>query len=129
MNDVETYDEEGEDFRPWIQSDPVPSPERNFATPESRRTGNDDNDSDNDDGNENGYTDAQAIAEAAAAAAEVTLMEGPHNQRRHNGRDPTADRALMGATANDSEDLVAAHEATDESGELVRGAFEEFLQN
>jgi hypothetical protein len=59
--------------------------------------------------------------EAQAAAAEVAAMERPTNR----GRDPTADEALMGAAPN--EDGVAGFEIVDESGELVRQAFLQFL--
>eukprot|EP00536_Pseudo-nitzschia_multiseries_P018406 jgi/Psemu1/321321/estExt_fgenesh1_pm.C_24880001 len=47
------------------------------------------------------------------------------------GRDPAADRALMGVAdaADGGDNIVAAHEVLDESGELVRAAFLEFLQN
>ena len=51
--------------------------------------------------------------------------------RGGGGRDAQADRALMGAAdaGGVGDGIVAAHEVLDESGELVRGAFEEFLQN
>lgn len=133
MDDGELYDE---DYRPSMSGE-ASSPQRNLgavvATPESRRSGSEGNPSreNNDDGGR--VMDPLEEAEAAAAAAEVAVMEsGPNNNARGNrGRDPVADRALMGATNNagDGEDGVEAHEATDESGELVRGAFEEFLQN
>lgn len=116
MTDVgEIYDED--DFRPAM-SDGLLETEKNndakMATPESRRS--------------NAPLDPLEEAEAAAAAAEVSLMEG--NQTTNNrGRDQNADRALMGGNADGVDDGIRAHEATDESGELVRGAFEEFLQN
>jgi hypothetical protein len=68
-------------------------------------------------------TPEQDHAEAAAAAAEVAAME----QRNTRGRDPTGDQALMGASNDDGN--VDTFEATDESGELVRQAFLQFLQD
>ena len=136
MDDGELYDDD--DYRPSMSGE-ASSPQGNrdavVATPESRRSGvSEGNSSRNNERNETNYSDPLEEAEAAAAAAEVAVMEsGPNNgnARGNRGRDPVADRALMGATNNagDGEDGVEAHEATDESGELVRGAFEEFLQN
>jgi hypothetical protein len=68
----------------------------------------------------------QERAERAAAAAEVAVMEGANASRRTQ-RNPNADAALMGATG--TEDAVAPLQTLDESGELVRQAFVEFLQN
>lgn len=128
MEDGDLYDEA--DYRPAMSGEPL-SPERNVATPESRRT-SDNNQNDNSPSSPIAERPLDPLeeAEAAAAAAEVAVMEGPHNtSRQRGGRDPTADRALMGATGDGGEDVIEAHQATDESGELVRGAFEEFLQN
>ena len=58
--------------------------------------------------------------EAAAAAAEVAAMG-----RGRRGRDTTADEALMGAVGGD--EGVGSFELLDESGELVRQAFLQFL--
>jgi hypothetical protein len=66
-------------------------------------------------------TAATPESEAAAAAAEVAAMERGPNAR---GRDPTGDEALMGATG---EEGVGNLEVVDESGELVRQAFLQFL--
>lgn len=135
MDDGEIYDDD--DYRPSMSGE-ASSPQGNrgavVATPESRRSGVSDGNPSRNNNNETNYSDPLEEAEAAAAAAEVAVMEsGPNsgNARGNRGRDPVADRALMGATNNagDGEDGVEAHEATDESGELVRGAFEEFLQN
>jgi hypothetical protein len=60
--------------------------------------------------------------DAAAAAAEVLALEQNTRNRR---RDPTGDQALMGATGGDG--VVGAFEVVDESGELVRQAFLQFL--
>lgn len=62
--------------------------------------------------------------EVAAAAAEVSVME---RGGRANRRDPTGDEALIGATGN--ADGVGAFEVVDESGELVKARFLEFLVN
>lgn len=61
--------------------------------------------------------------DAAAAAAEVLALEQNTRNRR---RDPTGDQALMGATGTDA-GAVGAFEVVDESGELVRQAFLQFL--
>ncbi|KAG7351706.1 replicative DNA helicase [Nitzschia inconspicua] len=84
----------------------------NVATPESARP----------------ETDLER-AERAAAAAEVAVMEGTNAgaQRRAGSRNPVSDQAIMGAVNGD--DAVDAHQVVDESGELVRQAFVEFLQN
>ena len=66
-------------------------------------------------------------AERAAAAAEVAVMDTSGTARRTQ-RNPQADAALMGATAL-TQDAVAPVQTLDESGELVRQAFVEFLQN
>ena len=113
MEDPQVYDED--DYGPAISGEPpMETTENNptVATPENdrRRT----------------MDDPLEEAEAAAAAAEVALLDGNFNNTNNRGRDPNADRALMGTTDDDG---IRAHEATDESGELVRGAFEEFLQN
>jgi hypothetical protein len=85
---------------------------------------------DDDDGSVQTHTQEepqqQAVAatpesEAAAAAAEVAAMERGPNAR---GRDPTGDEALMGAIG---EEGVGNLEVVDESGELVRQAFLQFL--
>lgn len=60
----------------------------------------------------------------AAAAAEVSVME---RGGRANRRDPTGDEALIGATGN--ADGVGSFEVIDESGELVKDRFLEFLVN
>ena len=127
MEDPDVYDED--DYRPAMSGEPPLSPDNNdgenanvaTATPESRPPQAPID-----------YEDPLEAAEAAAAAAETAVLEGRFNQTtRRGGRDPTADRAIMGANRNvdGAEDGVQAVEATDESGELVRGAFEEFLQN
>lgn len=59
-------------------------------------------------------------AEQLAAAAEVDVMEGPARQR-----DLAQQQALMGATGD--ADGVAGFEVHDESGELVRERFLQFL--
>jgi predicted metal-dependent phosphoesterase TrpH len=70
----------------------------------------------------------QEIAEQAAARAEVAVMEGPNTTNgRGTQRNTTADQALLGAINNDTVD--AHNQVLDESGELVRQAFAEFLQN
>lgn len=123
MNEGELYDDD--DYRPAMSGEPdEPTTNNNnamVATPESRRS------NPNNTDEQQGPLDPHEEAEAAAAAAEVAVMEGVQRNNR-SGRDPNADRALMGAALGE-EDGVRAHEATDESGELVRGAFEEFLQN
>ena len=116
MEDPQVYDED--DYRPAMSGEPM-EPENNaiVATPERNNTAN----------GSNSPMDPLEEAEAAAAAAEVALLDGNFNNTNNRGRDSNADRALMGTDAGD--DGIRAHEATDESGELVRGAFEEFLQN
>ena len=60
--------------------------------------------------------------EAAQAAAEVAAMEGTANARR---TDRAGEEAVMGAAA--AEDGVPGFEVTDESGELVKQRFLQFL--
>jgi hypothetical protein len=76
----------------------------------------------------------QEIAEQAAARAEVAVLEGTAASSlgttgRGGGtqRNVAADQALLGAVNNDAVD--AHNDVLDESGELVRQAFVEFLQN
>jgi len=57
--------------------------------------------------------------EAAQAAAEVAAMENPRRTDR------AGEEAVMGAAA--AEDGVAGFEVTDESGELVKQRFLQFL--
>lgn len=121
MQDENLYDDD--DYLPAMSGEADPTPPV-VATPESRNTNTTPRDYDDEDPLE--------AAEAAAAAAEVAAMEGGQNEGgNRRGRDPTADRALMGAhdAADGGDNVVAAHEVLDESGELVRGAFLEFLQN
>lgn len=61
--------------------------------------------------------------EVAAAAAEVSVM-GEGTSRNQN-RDRTGEEALIGATGN--ADGVGAFEMVDESGELVKDRFLQFL--
>jgi hypothetical protein len=73
----------------------------------------------------------QEAAERAAAMAEVHVMEGANHhaasRRGAGARNPVSDQAIMGAVGGDN--AVDAHQVLDESGELVRQAFVEFLQN
>lgn len=64
---------------------------------------------------------AVAATPKSEAAAEVAAMERGPNAR---GPDPTGDEALMGAIG---EEGVGNLEVVDESGELVRQAFLQFL--
>lgn len=61
--------------------------------------------------------------EVAAAAAEVSVMG--QGASRNQNRDRTGEEALIGATGN--ADGVGAFEMVDESGELVKDRFLQFL--
>ena len=105
-------------------------------SPEQRRmedrlnTRDDDNEFDIADGSNSNTMPSVATPEnaedgreVAAAAAEVSVMgEGAS---RNQNRDRTGEEALIGATGN--ADGVGAFEMVDESGELVKDRFLQFL--
>ena len=66
---------------------------------------------------------ADALDEAAQAAAAVEAMDGARQNATRNDR--AGEQAVMGAMA--AEDGVAGFEVTDESGELVKQRFVQFL--
>lgn len=66
--------------------------------------------------------DGTTDREVAVAAAEVSVMGQASRTQR---REPTGDEALIGATAN--ADGVGSFEMIDESGELVKDRFLQFL--
>ena len=66
--------------------------------------------------------DGRDDREVAAVAAEVSVMG---QESRTQNRDRTGDEALIGATGN--ADGVGAFEMVDESGELVKDRFLQFL--
>jgi len=114
VNDRLLNDEDDDDYLPAGVSAQTggPSTLPTVATPED----NNNNRRNNDDG------DDEDEREIAAAAAEVSVMcQNSRTQRR----DPTGDEAMIGATGN--ADGVGAFEMVDESGELVKDRFLQFL--